>query len=335
MLADRARIRGLRRAGVVSVTHAIIVPPILGAMRIAVLDDYQNAARDSADWGTFDVTFFADHLTDADALATRLAPFDVVVAMRERTPFPAALLARLPALRLLVTTGMANSAIDLDAAAAAGVTVCGTRMFVPSTCELTWALILSLVRHIPTEDRALRAGRWQTTVGTELSGRVLGVVGLGTIGSQVAAVGRAFGMRVVAWSQHLDHPDRVDKADLFRQADIVTVHYKLGPRSVGIVGAAEIALMKPGAYLVNTSRGPIVDTGALVAALESGRLAGAALDVFDTEPLPPDDPLRRAPRTILTPHIGYVTQAGYRIAYGDAVEAISAYAAGAPLPRTL
>jgi phosphoglycerate dehydrogenase-like enzyme len=302
-------------------------------MRIAVLDDFQAAAHDSADWGALDVTFFADHVDDLDALAGRLAPFDVVVAMRERTAFPAALFGRLTELRLLVTTGMTNAAIDLDAAAAAGVTVCGTRMFAPSTSELTWALILSLVRHVPAEDAALRAGRWQTTVGTELSGRCLGVVGLGNIGSQVATVGRAFGMRVVAWSANLDpaHPDRVEKAELFRQADIVTVHYKLSPRSVGIVGAAELALMKPDAFLVNTSRGPVVDTGALVAALESGRLAGAALDVFDTEPLPPGDPLRRAPNTILTPHLGYVTRAGYQLAYGDAVEAIAAFEAGNPV----
>ncbi|GIF69546.1 2-hydroxyacid dehydrogenase [Asanoa ishikariensis] len=300
-------------------------------MRIAVLDDYQDAAAGSADWGALDVTFFGDHLAGEDELTNRLAPFDVLVAMRERTAFPETLLRRLPALRLLVTTGMANAAIDLAAAAVNGVTVCGTRMFQPSTSELTWGLILSLVRHIPAEDAALRAGRWQTTVGTELSGRTLGVVGLGTIGSQVAAVGRAFGMRVVAWSEHLDHPDRVDKADLFRQADIVTVHYKLSARSRNIVGAPEIALMKSGAFLVNTSRGPLVDTGALVAALEEGRLGGAAIDVYDIEPLPADDPLRRAPRTILTPHIGYVTEAGYRTAYGDAVEAIHAYAAGAPI----
>ncbi len=230
---------------------------------------------------------------------------------------------------------MANSAIDLDAAKARKITVCGTRMFLPSTSELTWALILSLVRHIPAEDRALRAGQWQTTVGTELSGRTLGVVGLGNVGTQVAAVGRAFGMRVIAWSEHLEHPDRVEKEDLFRQADIVTVHYKLSARSRNIVGAQEIALMKLGAFLINTSRGPVVDTGALVAALENGRLGGAAIDVFDTEPLPADDPLRRAPRTILTPHIGYVTEAGYRMAYGDAVEAINAYAAGATVPRVL
>jgi len=302
-------------------------------MRIAVLDDYQDAARQSADWGDLDVTFFADHLADLDALATRLAVFDAVVVMRERTPFPAELFPRLPQLRLLVTTGMVNAAIDFEAAAAAGVTVCGTGMYLSSTTELTWALILSLVRHIPEEDRALRAGRWQTTVGSDLSGRCLGVVGLGRYGSLVADIGRAFGMRVIAWSQNLDpsRPEWVSKEDLFRQADVVTVHYKLGPRSVGLVGAAELALMKPTAYLVNTSRGPVVDNGALVAALESGRIAGAAIDVFDTEPLPLDDPLRRAPRTILTPHIGYVTEEAYQIAYSDAVEAIRAFADGTPV----
>ena len=310
-------------------------------MRIAVLDDYQHAAEDSADWGALvghDVTFFHDHLADLEAVAARLEPFDAVLAMRERTAFPGALFGRLPRLRLLVTTGMGNAAIDMDAAARAGVTVCGTGMSTPATPELTWALILALVRHIPAEDAALRAGRWQTTVGTELSGACLGVVGLGRQGTMVATIGQAFGMRVAAWSQHLDDErarsvgaERVNKDELFREADVVTVHYKLGPRSVGIVGAAELALMKPSAYLVNTSRGPVVDSRALAGALHEQRIAGAALDVFDVEPLPPDDPIRAAPRTILTPHLGYVTTTGLCKAYGDAVEAILAFAAGKPV----
>lgn len=307
-------------------------------MRIAVLDDYQDVARDRADWSGLDVTFFHDHVADVDELLHRLEPYEAVVAMRERTAFPADVLSQLPHLRLLVTAGMANAAIDLDAAARAGVTVCGTGASASSTVELTWALILGLVRHVPEEDLALRDGRWQLTLGTGLAGKCLGVLGLGRLGSAVAAVGQAFGMRVIAWSQNLDAAraeaagvEAVDKAELFSRADVLTVHYKLGPRSVGLVGAAELALMRATAFLVNTSRGPIVDTAALVAALEQGRLAGAALDVYDIEPLPADDPLRRAPRTILTPHLGYVADDGYSRIYADAVEDIHAFAAGMPV----
>lgn len=307
-------------------------------MKIAVLDDYQDVARDRADWSGLDVAFFHDHVADVDELLHRLEPYEAVVAMRERTAFPADVLSQLPRLRLLVTAGMANAAIDLDAAARAGVTVCGTAASSSSTVELTWALILGLVRHVPEEDRALRDGRWQLTLGTGLAGKCLGVLGLGRLGSAVAAVGQAFGMRVIAWSQNLDAAraeaagvEAVDKAELFSRADVLTVHYKLGPRSVGLVGAAELALMRATAFLVNTSRGPIVDTAALVAALEQGRLAGAALDVYDIEPLPADDPLRRAPRTILTPHLGYVADDGYSRIYADAVEDIRAFAAGTPV----
>jgi phosphoglycerate dehydrogenase-like enzyme len=307
-------------------------------VRIAVLDDYQGAAHRYADWSGLAVTFFADHVADPDELVARLEPYEAVFAMRERTAFPAAVFAGLPRLRLLVTAGMANAAIDLAAAAAAGVTVCGTGMSGSATVEMTWALILGLTRHVPEEDRALREGRWQTTVGTALAGRRLGVVGFGRLGSAVAAVGQAFGMHVVAWSQHVD-PARaraagvepVDKAELFRTADVITIHYKLGARSVGLVDAQDLALVKPTAFLVNTSRGPIVDTDALVTALEEGRLAGAALDVFDPEPLPADHPLRRAPRTILTPHLGYVVDDGYARIYADAVEDIRAFAAGSPI----
>jgi phosphoglycerate dehydrogenase-like enzyme len=233
---------------------------------------------------------------------------------------------------------MANAAIDLDAARAAGVTVCGTRGSGSATAELTWALILSLARHVPAEDAAIRDGGWQHTVGFGLRGRVLGVVGLGHLGRQVAAVGSAFGMEVLAWSQHLTAAaaaaagvTAVTKDELFDAADIVTIHYKLSPRSEGIVGAREIALMKPTAYLVNTSRGPLVDVDALLAALTSGAIAGAALDVYDEEPLPGGHPLRNAPRTVLTPHIGYVTDDGYRVFYGEAVEDIAAFAAGHPV----
>jgi phosphoglycerate dehydrogenase-like enzyme len=310
-------------------------------MRIAILDDYQHAALASADWaslGAREVTPFHGHIPDTAGLVAQLQRFDVIVAMRERTPFTAERFRLLPGLRLLVTTGMANAAIDLAAAAGAGVTVCGTRGSGSATAELTWALILSLARHVPAEDASLRDGGWQHTVGFGLRGRVLGVVGLGHLGKQVAAVGSAFGMQVLAWSQHLTAQaasaagvTAASKDELFDAADVVTVHYKLSARSEGIVGAREIGLMKPTAYLVNTSRGPLVDTDALLAALASGAIAGAALDVYDEEPLPGGHPLRNAPRTVLTPHIGYVTDDGYRVFYGEAVEDIAAFAAGHPV----
>jgi len=310
--------------------------------RIAVLDDYQRIAASMADWGRLpadcSVAFFHEHLPDEDTRAALLAPYEIVVAMRERTPFPAALLARLPNLRLLVTTGMRNAAIDIAAAAERSVTVCGTRGQRTSTAELTWGLILSLVRHIPIEDRAMRAGGWQSTIGPSLEGKALGVIGLGNLGSQVAAVGRAFGMDVVAWSQNLTaeramhHGARlVSKDDLLAQADIVTIHLVLSDRTRGLISRRELALMKPTAYLVNTSRGPIVEEAALVEALRSGAIAGAALDVYDREPLPPNHSLRGLPNTVLTPHLGYVTTDGYRIFYGDAVEDILAFLSGDPV----
>jgi phosphoglycerate dehydrogenase-like enzyme len=310
-------------------------------MRIAVLDDYQQVAGECADWaasGAEEVSFRSGHHADDDAVVAALAGFDVVVAMRERTPFTAERFERLPDLRLLVTTGMANAAIDLDAARAHGVTVCGTGSPATATPELTWGLILSLTRHLPEEDARMRAGGWQRTLGTDLAGHRLGVVGLGRLGRKVAAIGQAFGMEAVAWSQNLGDAAAaeagvraVSKEELFATSDVVTVHYKLGPRSRGIVGRAELALMKPTAYLVNTSRGPLVDTQALTEALHAGRIAGAGLDVYDTEPLPADDPLRTAPRTVLTPHLGYVTRDTYEIFYGEAVEAVAAWAAGRPV----
>jgi phosphoglycerate dehydrogenase-like enzyme len=312
-------------------------------MRVAVLDDYQRVAHRFADWQSLEaeVTFFHEHLADADAVVAALRDFHAVVAMRERTPFTAELFARLPKLRLLVTTGMGNAAIDLSAAAHHGVTVCGTQSPSSATPELTWGLILSLVRHIPAESTGMREGKWQHTVGADLSGQTLGVVGLGRLGSRVAAVGGAFGMRVLAWSSNLDPvtarrhgAEPVSKQALFAQADVVTVHYKLGERSTGLIGREELSWMKPTAYLVNTSRGALIDTGALVEALHEGRIAGAGLDVYDREPLPADDPLRTAPRTVLTPHIGYVTEGTYRIFYGQAAEDVAAYLAGTPL-RTL
>jgi phosphoglycerate dehydrogenase-like enzyme len=304
-------------------------------MRIVVLDDYQRVART---YGKFDddVHVLHEHLADpVDALAQA----EVVVAMRERTPFPAEIFDRLPRLRLLVTTGMANAAIDLEAAAAHGVTVCGTEMHGSrNTAELTWALILACRRHVVTEDRALRDGRWQTTIGTDLAGSTLGLLGLGRLGAQVAKIGRAFDMRVVAWSQNLT-PERaaeagttlVSKEELFTVSDVVSVHLKLSSRTESLVGAADLAAMKPTSILINTSRGPIVDQDALVSALASGSIAGAGLDVYDIEPLPAGHPLRGAPNTVLLPHLGYVTESAYSSMYEQIVEDIAAWRDGSPL----
>ena len=323
-------------------------------MRVAILDDYQQVALASADWSAVrelaEIYVFTEHIARTEAVADALEPFDVIVAMRERTAFDAERLGRLPKLKLLVTTGMANASIDLAAAAARGITVCGTGGIGSSTAELTWGLILALVRHIPEEDRQLKlAGRaggaalparggWQHTVGIGLEGKKLGVVGFGKLGRRVAEIGRAFGMEVLAWSQNLD-PEQaetenarpVGKEELFASADIITVHYKLSERSAGLVGATELSYMKPSAYLINTSRGPLVDTAALIAALRSGSIAGAALDVFDIEPLPLGDPLRTAPNLVLTPHLGYVTEEAYRVFYGEAAEDITAFAKGSPV----
>ncbi len=311
-------------------------------MRIVVLDDYQGVAFEHGDWSSLpaecEVRIEREHLADDEAVLAALAGAEAVVAMRERTAFTAERLARLPDLRLLVTTGMGNAAIDMEAAAANGVTVCGTGIIGNGTVEHSWALILAFARSLPTEDRNVRDGGWQTTVGTDLAGSTLGLVGLGRLGSAMVPVARAFGMEVIAWSQNLDPAaaaeagaEAVGKEELFSRADVVSVHYKLGERSRGLVGAPELARMKRTAFLVNTSRGPIVDTVALLDALHTGRIAGAALDVYDDEPLAPDDPLREAPRTVLTPHLGYVTRNTYDVFYGDAVEDIEAFLAGAPV----
>jgi phosphoglycerate dehydrogenase-like enzyme len=323
-------------------------------MRVAILDDYQQVALASADWSEVrklgEIHVFTSHIGRTEALVNALDPFDVIVAMRERTPFDADRLGQLPQLRLLVTTGMSNASIDLEAAAAHSITVCGTGGIGSSTAELTWGLILALLRHIPEEDRRMKlaggaggaalgvGGAWQQTVGVGLEGKRLGVVGLGRQGRRVAEIGRAFGMHVVAWSQNLDpaHAEHVGvtavgKQDLFASCDVITVHYKHSARSEGLVGADELALMKPSAYLVNTSRGPLVDSTALLAALKSGAIAGAALDVFDVEPLPLSSPLRTAPNLVLTPHLGYVTEESYRVFYGEAAEDIVAFASGSPV----
>src|ERR1700722_17683023 len=290
--------------------------------RVAILDDYQGAALSSADWKSLgpEVTVEAFHesLLGEDVLAERLADCEVIVAMRERTPLTGSLLGRLPKLKLLVTTGMRNVAIDVRAAAALGIVVSGTDLLTPPTAELTWGLILALARNIPREAQQMRAGGWQTTVGVGLDGKVLGVLGLGKLGGEVARVGRAFQMEVIAWSENLtaEHASslgtaRVDKDELFQRADFVTIHLVLSKRTRGLVAAHELALMKPEAYLINTSRGPIVDESALIDALRNRKFAGAALDVYDEEPLPADHPLRKMANVLLTPHLGYVTLENY------------------------
>jgi phosphoglycerate dehydrogenase-like enzyme len=311
-------------------------------LRIAVLDDYQSVAATYADWSLLpeaaEVVAFHDHMRDDDAVVARLAPFDVVVAMRERTAFPRAVLERLPNLRLLVTTGARNASIDLHAATDHGITVCGTGAHPTSPVELTWALILAVARHVPQEDAAVRAGGWQQTVGTDLAGATLGVVGLGRLGAQVATIGQAFGMDVVAWSQNLTDERarevgvrRVGKDELLATADVVTVHLVLSDRTRGLIDRGDFARMKRSAYLINTSRGPIVDESALIDALRDGAIAGAGLDVFDQEPLPADHPLRELRRAVLTPHLGYVTGKTYEVFYRDAVDDVVAFLAGEPV----
>jgi phosphoglycerate dehydrogenase-like enzyme len=312
------------------------------AVRVAILDDYQQVALTSADFGPLaqraEIVTFTDHLADPDALAERLAGFDAVVAMRERTPFPASLLDRLPALRLLITAGMANASIDLAAASRNDVVVSGTGGSRISTAELIWALLMATVRRIPAEDASVRAGGWQTTIGPELAGSTLGILGLGNLGQSTARFARAFDMRLLAWSPNLtagvaaEHgAELVGKRELFERSDIVTIHLKLSDRSRGLVGADELRALGPRGYLVNTSRGPIVDEAALVAALRDGSIAGAGLDVFDVEPLPADHPLRTLPNTVVTPHIGYVTEQSYARIYADAIENVLAWLDGAPV----
>jgi phosphoglycerate dehydrogenase-like enzyme len=311
-------------------------------LRIAILDDYQGVALSMADWSPLleraEVDSFRDHVEGEDDLADRLTPYDVVVVMRERTPLPAAVIERLPRLRLIVTTGRRNPVVDVEAARRRGIPVCGTRSLASAPVELTWALILGLARNLVTEARNVAAGRWQTTVGTDLAGRRLGVVGLGRLGGAVATVGLAFGMDVVAWSANLTAERAAEVGvtpvpfdTLLATSDVVTIHQVLSERTRGLVGARELGLMRPGALLVNTSRGPVVDTDALLQALESGTLGGAGLDVFDQEPLPADHPLRSAPRTLLTPHLGYVTEGVYRTFFGDVVEDVLAFLTGEPV----
>jgi phosphoglycerate dehydrogenase-like enzyme len=310
--------------------------------RITVLDDYQDVARTSADWSAVtadhDLDVVTTHIEDVDELVARLQDSEIVVAMRERTPFPASTLTRLPALRLLVTTGARNASIDVAAAREQGITVCGTRGSGNGVPELVIGMMVALGRHFLDEDRSMRDGGWQHTIGPGLAGRTLGLVGLGRLGSAVAGLAQAFGMDVVAWSPHLT-ADRaaeagvraVGKRELFAESDYVSVHLVLAEETRGLIGADELGAMRSTAFFLNTSRGPIVDEAALLDVLHRGAIAGAGLDVYDQEPLREDHPLRRTPNTLLLPHIGYVTAEGYETFYGDAVEDVLAFRAGRPV----
>ena len=309
---------------------------------IAILDDYQGVALAMADWSGLAtehrLQVFRHPLANQDETAAALAGFEIVCLMRERTPFPAQLFHRLPKLKLCVTTGLRNASIDVGAATAHGVIVCGTPSGGHATAELAFGLMLSIARHIPFEAQAMRTGAWQTTVGQDLKGKTLGILGLGKLGGQMAAYARAFGMTVIAWSQNLTAEKAtaagatlVAKDELFRRSDFVSIHSVLSDRTRGIVGAAELGAMKPTAAIINTSRGPIIDGEALLAALRQNRIAAAALDVYEEEPLPWEHPLRKEPRALLTPHLGYVTEETYRMFYGGTVAAIEAWLAGMPI----
>jgi len=305
-------------------------------VKIAILDDYQNAALKMADWaalsGRAEITVFNDHVSDPSALVERLLPFEVVCVMRERTPLPREVLQHLPRLKLIASTGSRNASTDMGAAKELGIAVTATGYRSSPTIELTWALILASLRGIVHENNSIRNGGWQKSVGQDLSGKILGVVGLGNIGGQVARIGLAFGMEIIAWSQNMT-PEiaeaagarLVSKDELFRQADIVTIHLILSGRTKGLVGAAELRLMKRTSRLINTSRGPIVDEASLIKALRSHAIAGAAIDVFDQEPLPSEHPFRSMDNMLATPHIGYVTEGLYRTFYGDTVANITAW----------
>ena len=309
---------------------------------IAVLDDYQNVALKLADWSRLQenhrVTVFNQPFADEAAAAQALVGFDVIAIMRERTPFPRSLIDRLPSLRLLVTTAHRNAAIDMAACADRKITVCGTDSPAFATAELTMAIMLGLARHFHIEYPAMREGRWQTTVGIDLRGKTLGIIGLGRLGGQVARYARVFGMKIIAWSQNLTPQaaydagaERVEKDELFKRSDFITIHSRLSDRTRGLVGKREFGLMKPTAFIINTSRGPIIDEAALLEALHAGSIGGAGLDVYDHEPLAAEHPLRKAPRVLLTPHLGYVTDGTYGQFYPGIVEAIEGWLAGKPV----
>ncbi|MEM9682958.1 MAG: D-2-hydroxyacid dehydrogenase family protein [Pseudomonadota bacterium] len=312
-------------------------------MRVAVLDDYFNKAIDLADWspleGQAQVSVFTDYLgTDEAVLAETLQDFEIIVGMRERTRFPASLLKRLPKLKLLITTGMRNASFDIAAANAQGVTVCGTGGVGSPTSELAVGMMIALMRDIPNQNRSMRDGGWQTKAGNDLAGKTMGMLGLGKLGGAVARVANALDMKVIAWSQNLTDEraaecdaTRVEKDELFKQSDVISIHLVLSDRSRGLVGERELSLMKPTAYIVNTSRGPIIEEAALLKALEGRQIAGAAIDVYGTEPLPADDPFRKLDNAMLLPHIGYVTEENLAHMYGDAVADIVAFLDGSPV----
>lgn len=312
-------------------------------MKIAVLDDYQGVARKFADWSgleaAHEVTIFREHIGGGrDAVVAALKDFDVIAAMRERTVFDRATLEQLTNLKFIVTTGMRNSSIDVACLKERGIPCSGTAGRTQTTPELAWGLILSVARNIPFEDNNMRAGKWQQTIGLDLEEKTLGIVGLGRLGREMARIGKAFKMNVIAWSQNLSEESaaevgvrRVEKDELFANADVVTVHYKHSERSTGLIGAADYGRMKPTAIFVNTSRAAIIDMNGLMEALRAGRIAGAGLDVYDDEPVPVDHPIRSCPRTVLTPHLGYVSHETYRIFYSQTVEAIEAWLAGSPV----
>lgn len=314
--------------------------------QLAILDDYQRVAHRFVDWSPLErrgvaVTVFNHHLASEAEIVEALQDADIIIAMRERTPFPGRILEKLPRLKLLVTTGAANASIDVEAASRLGITVSGTGGSPTAAPELTWALLLAFARNLTAEEASLRSGHWQTAIGFELSGKTLGIVGLGKIGKRIAGYGRAFGMDVLGWSQNLTEETataagarRVSKEELFTESDVVSLHLRLSPRSEGTVGERELQLLGPEGVLVNTARGPLVDQTALVSALQEGWIRGAAIDVFDQEPLPAGHTLLAAPRTLLTPHLGYVTQESYRAFFGDALEDVMAWLDGSPI-RTL
>ncbi|SDW14600.1 D-2-hydroxyacid dehydrogenase family protein [Paenibacillus sp. CF384] len=312
-------------------------------LRCAILDDYQQVALTAADWSPVldrvEVKSINRHIDQQDELIELIADCEIVVIMRERTPFRASLLDKLPSLKLLITTGMRNASIDLEAAASKGIIVCGTGGAGNATAELTWALMLGLARHIVQEHNAIRSGQWQSTIGVDLYGKTLGVLGLGKLGSQIAKFGQAFGMNVIAWSQNLTQ-QRADEAgvrlaatkeELLENSDFLSIHLVLSDRTRGLIGAADLKRMRPTAFLINTSRAPIVDQAALAEALQSGWIAGAAVDVFEVEPLPKEDPYRSLPNLLTTPHIGYVSEAGYEAFYRDIVQDIETYLSGEPI----
>ncbi len=312
-------------------------------LRCAILDDYQNVALTFADWSKvendLEITVFNDHLGPTDKVIAALGDFPIICAMRERTPFPRAVIEALPKLKLLITTGMRNASIDLEAAKARGVVVCGTPAFGNATAAVAFGLILELARHIGYENARLKAGAlWQTTMGLDLEGLTLALLGLGRLGTRMAEIGRAFKMHVIAWSQNLTPEkcqeagvDYVSRDDLFKRADFLSIHLQLSPRTRGLIGARELGLMQESAYLINTSRGPIVEEAALIAALTDKRIAGAGLDVFDVEPLPLDHPLRKLDNVVITPHLGYVAAQNYRAYFEGVVEDIRGFLDGKPL----